>query len=218
MSERFQAEPPEPYEPPQTERSESPEPVLVRRYAPLPEWLERRLLQPGEEVTWVRGPRFCPWWERYVTNPLLFVVALALGGICVAVGHLNADTYPKLPVALDLVAGGIVFGSVVVLGFSAGCWTRLVVTNCRIVIIQGREVCRTWGLEDLPESLVRFGPRGKGKPSRTIDLEAVQTLFGSTSSDQFVDAKTIKAFGKQLDRIRARENDPTRQDRPTRED
>src|SRR5438067_7600561 len=71
-------------------------PNLVRQYPPLPWWLERRLLDPDEEVTWVRGPWLCPWWERYATHPLLILVALALGAACVAAGRLRVDDWSEM--------------------------------------------------------------------------------------------------------------------------
>jgi hypothetical protein len=43
----------------------------------------------------------------------------------------------------------------------------------------------------------------------TIDLDGVKAMLGG-ASDQFSDTKTILAFGKHLDRIKARGNDPTR--------
>src|SRR6266508_669464 len=49
---------------------------------PLPPWLARRLLREDETVTWVRGPRFNPSWERYVTHPVLFLLALVISAAC----------------------------------------------------------------------------------------------------------------------------------------
>jgi hypothetical protein len=79
-----------------------------------------------------------------------------------------------------------------------------VVTDSRVVILQGYEVCRTWGVNDLPRFLVRYGAGPGGEKSPSVDLDAVQTLFGP-SSDKFADSKTILSFGKTLDQIRTRE-------------
>src|SRR5438093_253744 len=54
--------------------------------APLPDWLQRRLLREGEEVTSVRGPRWSPSWERYVTHPVLFLGGLAAGVLILVAG------------------------------------------------------------------------------------------------------------------------------------
>src|SRR5215471_5809266 len=47
----------------------------------LPAWLARRLLEPDEEITYVRGPRWSPAWERYATHPALALAAIGLGVI-----------------------------------------------------------------------------------------------------------------------------------------
>jgi hypothetical protein len=78
-----------------------------------------------------------------------------------------------------------------------------VVTNYRIAIMQGYEVVRSWRLDDLPRSLICYTMQG-GEERRSVDLDSLQTMLGS-SSDQFADTKTVLAFGKQLDRIKARE-------------
>ena len=46
-----------------------------------------------------------------------------------------------------------------VLGLCCGYFTRLVATNHRLVILQGYEMCRTWGMDDLPPSLIRHDRR-----------------------------------------------------------
>jgi hypothetical protein len=176
---------------------------ILRPYPALPAWLARRLLRADERVTWVRGPRLTPWWERYVTHPALFLVALALGAVCLETGRLRAGSWSELPALPILAAAGIVIGSIFVLGISAGYFTRLVVTNFRLVILQGYEVCRSWRIDALPPSLIFYGVQGDKGASRTLDLDALQTMLGG-SSDQFVPAKTILAFGKHLDRIKAR--------------
>lgn len=171
---------------------------------PLPVWLARRLLQRNERVTQVYGPRFSPSWEPFVTHPALFLVALALGTACVAVARLLAGPEPEVLVPAALVAAGIVLASVFVLGIFCGYFTRLVVTNFRVVIIQGYELCKSWNLEHLPRSLLRFTTMPDGFERSEVDLEAVQTLLG-TSSSQVADAQTILRFGKHLDHIRGRE-------------
>src|SRR6266571_9210112 len=99
---------------------------VLRLYPPLPAWLARHLLRAGEHVTWVRGPRWNPWWERYVTHPALFLFALALGTACLGAGRLDAGSWSEIEPLLALAAGGIVLGSILVLGISAGYFTRLV--------------------------------------------------------------------------------------------
>jgi len=40
-------------------------------------------------------------------------------------------------------------------GIANGYFTRLVVTNYRLLILQGYEVCRSWSIHHLPRSLIR---------------------------------------------------------------
>jgi hypothetical protein len=169
---------------------------------PLPPWLAGRLLKGDEQITWVVGPRFNPAWERYVTHPLLFLAALAVGMVFVAAGGLMAGTEGAMVAAL--AGGGAVLTAVFVLGFSSGYFTRLVVTNSRLLILQGYEVVRTWGMNDLPFSLVRYRRRADGAEGRAVDLDTLKSMFGG-ASDKFAESKTILAFGKQLDQITARE-------------
>ncbi len=172
----------------------------------LPPWLAERLLQPDEEITWVRGPRLNPSWERYVTHPALFLVALAIGVVAVGAGSMIGGIDAEGMILLTLIAGAIVLASIFVLGLSNGYFTRVVVTNSRLLIIQGYEVCRSWGIDDLPRRLVRYGRPGGTEESQSVDLEAVKTMLGG-SSDRFTDSKTILSFGKQLDKIKNRKND-----------
>ncbi len=174
-------------------------PDLIGLFQPLPGWLADRLLRPDEKVTWVRGPRFNPSWERYVTHPGLFLIALALGAICVGIGWLGGQA--EMVTLSIMAAGSLIVPTIIVLGISNGYFTRLVVTNFRLVILQGYEVCRAWDIDDLPPSFIRYGMGGGDRASRAIDLDAVKSLLGG-SSQQFTDAKTILSFGKQLDRIK----------------
>jgi hypothetical protein len=183
-----------------SERHNVPAPDVTLSYPPLPPWLARHLLRPGEEIVLVRGPLFSPWWERYLTHPVLFLHALALGALFVGLGWLMSRS--TVPVPAIVAAALLFFGSIFVLGFTAGYFTRLVVTSARIVVLQGWEIRRSWGLDDLPFSLIRYDPRRKGeKESRTIDLDTVQILLGD-SGGQFTDAKTIWSFTKQLARLK----------------
>src|SRR5437868_5836762 len=84
------------------------DPDRFRLFPPLPPWLARRLLRPDERVTWVRGPRFNPWWERYVTHPALFLLALALGAACLGAARLIAGSWAAVPAPPALIAGGLV--------------------------------------------------------------------------------------------------------------
>ena len=176
---------------------------FARQYPPLPQWLARRLLRREEHIIWVRGPWHDPYWERYATHPFLFVVALALGAVCFASGVLIAGPFTALSI---VAAGAIVFGSVFVLALSNAYFTRLVVTNNRVFIVQGYEICRCWGIDDLPRSFIRYGRMADGARDRTVDLDAVKTLLGG-ASDKFAESKSILKFGKQLDRIKTREDD-----------
>ena len=170
---------------------------------PMPGWLADRLLQDDEKVTWVRGPRFNPYWERYITHPALFLIALAIGAACVTLGWLGSGGSPEVLVLVGFAAGLFVVASIIVLGIANGYFTRLVVTNFRLVILQGYEIVRGWSMDDLPRSMLRYGHRGENeKPC--IDLEAVKSMLGG-SSEQFTDSKTILSFGKQLDHIRTRD-------------
>jgi hypothetical protein len=208
MSDRYQADTFD-TQPPDFRGNDRPHDAPRRReHPPLPAFLARRWLRPGEQVTWVVGPRFNPSWEYYVTHPALAGVALAVGVLSVVTGRMTVESWANLPIWPPVVAGGLFFGSVVVLGVCCGYFTRLVVTNQRLLLTQGREIYRKWNIDDLPRSLLRYGRRDRGERDRddrpTIDLDALQTMLGS-ASDQFADAKTIVAFGKQLGHIKARE-------------
>jgi hypothetical protein len=173
-------------------------------FPPLPPWLADRLLRPDETITWVYGPRFNPSWERYVTHPALFVLALAFGVFSVLASTLIAGG-SEVPVLVGLAAAGLLLAVVFVLALASGYFTRLVVTNHRLVILQGYEVCRSWRIDEMPRSLIRYRMLGSGAEDRTIDLDALKTMLGSVS-DKVVEAKTILTFGKRLDQIRTRED------------
>lgn len=190
----------------QNEPFNVPLPQLYHTYPPLPVWIARRLLREGEKITWVRGPRLNPEWERFVVHPGLFVVALALAAFGVAVTRVSVRSWSEVPPAVYLGGGGLVLGSIFVLAIAATYFTRLVVTTRRVVILQGYEVCRSWRMDDLPPSLIRYGRRGSDGENRTVDLDALQTMLGG-SSGQFTEAKGIMAFGKQLEQIKARKKD-----------
>src|SRR5689334_23175423 len=139
------------------------EPVIAQPFPPLPDWLAHRMLQPDEEITWIVGPRFNPSWERYVTHPLLFLAALAVGVVVLAVGGLLAEGDTPIVLLLGVAAGALVLASIFVLGIASGYFTRLVVTNQRLLIVQGYEVCRTWSINKLPRSLIRYRRLGEGE-------------------------------------------------------
>lgn len=174
-------------------------------FARVPAWLARRFLRRDETIRWVRGPRFCPWWERYATHAGLFLVALLLGGLALAIGRLSAESWSAMSPVFGLFAVLIPLASVYVLAIANAYFTRLVVTDLRLLILQGYAVCRSWSIDDLPPALIRYGRQG-GK-DRIIDLGALSTMLGG-SSEHFVEAKTIRALGRHLDQIKARENRP----------
>jgi hypothetical protein len=182
-------------------------PNSATEYPPLPWWLARRRLRPDEKVTWVCGPQRQPSWERFITHPLLLLFGLGLAGLTVVLGWLIAGrgTVPMVPGLLGLV---ILFGSVIFLALANAHFTRLVVTDARLLILQGYEVVRAWKIDDLPRSLIRYGMRGRGEESRAIDLDALKTMLGG-ASDKFAESKTILKFGKHLDRIRSSGDDLT---------
>jgi len=143
--------------------------------------------------------------RSYVTHPVLVFYALGVGVALVVAGRLIAGSWSELSALLALAAAAIVLMCLFVVGIFAGYFTRLVVTNFRVVIVQGYAVCRSWSIKDLPPSLIRYERRGRIKGSRTVDLEALQSMLGGPS-DQFAAPKKILAFGKHLDGIKAREN------------
>lgn len=178
-----------------------------RKCPPLPEWIARRLLWPGEQVTWIRGPRASPGWERYVTHPALFLIALAISAILLAENRLIAGTWEGTSPVLVVMSVVLILGSIFILALTSGYFTRLIVTNQRIVLMQGREVIRQWSMDDLPRSLLRYRRQEGVQETRAVDLEALETMLGGMS-DQFADPKTLRSFAKQIDRIKTREDGP----------
>jgi hypothetical protein len=204
----------------QTNRPDPPD-IRIRDIATpspaLPAWLASRVLRPDEELSWVFGPTFNPPWERHVTNPVLFLQALAIGLMCATVIILLAAGDPRAVVAALVCGGGIVIGVIMVLGICSGYWTRLVVTDARLIVLQGYEVVKSWNIDNLPVSLRRYGKRKDGREAWSIDLDTVSTMLGA-SSGKAVDQKSILVFAKQVDRIRSREPDRTREFPESRDD
>ena len=56
---------------------------------------------------------------------------------------------------------------------------------------------------------VRYRRRADGVEDRAVDLDTLKSLFGP-ASDKFAESKTILAFGKHLDKIKARDRDRPR--------
>lgn len=179
-------------------------PILIEEFQPLPGWLADRLLRPDEKVTWVRGPRSNPL-ERYITHPGLFFLVVVFGAMCLGLGWLNGAEPSTLFLSGFFYFVAFCVPTIVVLGIANGHFTRLVVTDLRLVILQGYEICRSWSIDHLPPSLLHYGRQGE-QEHWTIDLDAVKSMLGG-SSDKFTDAKTILNFGKQLDRITIRDKD-----------
>ncbi|HYT93017.1 MAG TPA: hypothetical protein VEL76_30145, partial [Gemmataceae bacterium] len=127
-------------------------------------------------------------------------------GFVVALGAL-IDGLPVQIHPVPLLIGFLlVIGSVYVLAISNAYFTRLVVTDYRLLIVQGYEVCRCWRVDELPPSLVRYRRLGGVRERPTIDLDALQTMF-DTASEHVADAKAIRKLGKQIDHIKKRQND-----------
>jgi hypothetical protein len=189
---------------PEVEASRDHVPDIFKQFQPLPPWLAARLPR-GEEITWVYGPRFNPPWERHVTHPALFLYALGVGVVGWGVGCSVAWDQTELLVVLGMAAGVLVLGSIFVLGIASGYFTRLVVTNYRLLILQGYEECRSWSIHRLPRSLVRYVRPGDEPEKLAVDLDAVKRMLGG-SSDKFTSANAIMAFGKRVEQIKASED------------
>ncbi len=190
---------------------------VTLRYPSLPRWLERRLLYRDEYVTWVRGPASSPSLERYLTHPALALFPLAFGGLCWLGVYLLGKEAPYFFSVMGSIWLLLFLPLLFVVGISCGHFTRLVVTNFRLIIVQGHEVCRSWDVEELPPELTHYSRHGR-RGKRSIDLSAVQDMLGN-SSQQFTPAKAILEFGKQLDRIKIRpERTDADESRPEEED
>ncbi len=191
----FQSEPP----------GAEPTPV-VSSSSPLPTWVARKILRPDETVSWVRGPRLNPSWERYVTHPALILFPLFLGVVALCAAVQTTGSAGVLPAIIFTVAISLPF--IFVMGISAGYFTRLVVTDLRVIIVQGYELCWDCSIDYLPPSLIRYDPRRGGKAGRSVNLDALQTALGG-SSTQFVEAKAILKFAKTIDRIKLGDKEAT---------
>src|SRR5262249_42853855 len=72
-------------------------------------------------------------------------------------------------------------GGLILVGIAAGYFTRLVITNQRVMIVQGYEIRKTWRLGDLPRSLVGVKRSDGGELKRTVGMETVTTVVGGGS-------------------------------------
>ncbi|MGF1578426.1 MAG: hypothetical protein ACFCD0_03595 [Gemmataceae bacterium] len=168
---------------------------------PVPKWLASRLLRPDEEVVWATGPRHTPAIEPILTHWVLVVVGLLLGVGTVLVGLQLVNSLSRLPMWSGFTAIFLVFGSVMVVAAANGYFTRLIATNKRVFIVQGQEVCRSWGLSALPRSLVQYRMNEDGEEERSINVDALKTMLDAPG-DGFAESKTILSFGKHLDRVK----------------
>ncbi len=203
MTDKFQPQSPRSV---QSEPPDAEAPSVIGTSSPLPPWVARKILRPDETVSWVRGPRLNPSWERYVTHPGLILFPLFLGAVALCASATTTGPAGVFPAIIFTVAIALPF--IFVLGISAGYFTRLVVTDLRVVIVQGYELCWDCDIDYLPPSLIRYDPRRGGKASRSVNLDALQTALGG-SSTQFVEAKAILKLAKTIDRIKLRDNDAT---------
>jgi hypothetical protein len=179
--------------------------LIVRLQHHLPRYIARGLLRPGEEVTFVRGPRWNPKWECYMTHPAMLLFPAAIGGCWWLAARKLADADSPLQVLAPATMFILLLVCLFALGIANGYFTRLVVTNFRMVILQGCEVCRGWDINRLPKSLLRYGLPGADGLNERVNLDALKSMLGA-QSDQVVDARTILAFGKNLDAIKKRED------------
>ncbi len=170
----------------------------------LPGWLAVRLLQQGENVEWVSGPRATPRWEPFATHPLLIFAAATVAAAWVGLALHSVGSFEKLPPLPVLGAGAIFVGSIFVVGGCCGYFTRLIVTNLRLMIVQGHTVRHRWSIDDLPMSMIRYRRVSGEELTRSIDLDALKTMLGGPSAE-VADSKTILALGKKLANIRAQD-------------
>jgi hypothetical protein len=195
MSEEIQATPPE-------GRSLK----LELSYPPLPWWLARRLLRRGEEVRFVRGPKQNPWWERYLTHPAFFLIPATVCAFWGCTWGALHDPVDQRSSFAPVVMGGIMLVTLSILAITSGHFTRLVVTNYRLFVVQGYEIRRGWDLKYLPKSLLHYSLPGSEYSRPVVNLDALQSMLGPPS-EHVAGAKAILAFGKHLDAIKAREKD-----------
>jgi hypothetical protein len=217
MSDRYHGDRTERFDPDDRDdsrRDDPPRREAARKGPPLPAFLARRLLRKGEEVASVRGPRSSPVWEPYLTHPAAVAVGFAAAVVIFLVGGLAVDWDGQLMAAPGIAAVVVAGGGLALVAVAAGYFTRLVVTSQRVLIVQGYEVRKTWTLDQLPRSLVRHDRNADGELTKTVDMEKLQTMLGG-SADGIVEAKSIWALGKEIERTRRedrrearREDDP----------
>jgi len=166
-----------------------------------PSWLMKRFLREDEGIEWVYGPALKPWWERYACHPVFIATAVVVAALWLAMGWVKAGDFAKLSIIPVLGPAALVVGSIFIVGASCGYFTRLVITNHRLLIVQGYELCRQWRVDDLPPWLIRYRRLPGADVTKTVDLDALRTMIGSSSAN-VADAKTILALGKHLANIR----------------
>lgn len=169
--------------------------------APLPSWLGKKFLEQHERLTWVRGPRWNSPVEWLMTHPLLFVLAVIVSLLMVGAAAVLAGDLRHVSPLIGMMVFVMPLGSIVVLGISNAYFTRLVITDRKVFISQGHEICRVWKMDQLPPSMVRHTQTETGEEVQSVDLERIKDMLGG-GDDGYVDAKTIKKFGKQLDQFR----------------
>jgi hypothetical protein len=169
-----------------------------------PAWLAARLLREGENVEWVSGPRAAPRWEPFATHPLFILAAATVAAAWVGLTLHKVGSVQDLPPLPVLGAGAILVGSIFIVGACCGYFTRLIVTNLRLIIVQGHTVRRCLSIDDLPMSLIRYRRVPGSELTRTVDLDALKTMLGGPSAE-VADSKTILALGKKLANIRAQD-------------
>ncbi len=168
---------------------------------PFPKWLASHLLRGDEEILWSTGPRHTPAIEPFLTHWLFVVVGVMLAVGTLFLGRMLVPGWSKLPMWAGFTAIFLVFGSVFLVGVANGYFTRLVATNKRVFIVQGQAICRSWGLNALPRSLVQYRINEHGEEERTVDVDALRTMLDSPS-EGFAESKTILSLGKHLDRVK----------------
>jgi hypothetical protein len=181
----------------QTERTDRPVPDVSWAGPALPDWLRERHLDHNEKVAWVYGPASNPSWERYVTHPALLLYTLAVGLVVVAGATLARGSWTEGVTVVAFLCFLLVIASIFVLAVFNGHFTRLVVTDRRLMILQGYEIVSSWKMNELPATLLRYTRRDGERASPSIDLDAVKNMLGGGATG-IVEAKSILAFGKTL--------------------